>query len=100
MDERYNTAIFIIEEGTPDRCVGCHTPELKGFQLEKQVHDGEMTDDEAAQKLRTELEESCIHGRAVHRVIGSKCMNKDVCSIGFIPFPAEKRRWDWETSNT
>src|SRR5438105_1436213 len=101
-DERFNTQVFIAEEGTPDQCVGCHTPFLKAEALETKVHEGEITDDEATILLRTDLEENCKFGRAATlrkgKVVGSRCMNLVVCKPSFVPYPAERRRWDWETA--
>lgn len=98
MSETSDRAQRIIEAGTPDRCIGCHTPLLKGFHLEEQVSAGEISEEEAASQLRAELEETCKYGRVTDRALGSRCMNLVVCKPSAVPIPPKNLRWDWDTA--
>jgi hypothetical protein len=90
----------VLVDGTPDRCVGCHTPFLRADHLAEQVLEGALTQEEATTKLKTDTEEACRYGRRVIRAANGKitdinCMAHSFPTIaGMESPPPELMNWD------
>jgi hypothetical protein len=89
----------VLVNGTPEQCIGCHTPFLRADHLALQVLDGALTQEEATAQLRESLEQHCRYGRAAVRsaydTVESKCMYASFPSIaGMDSYPAELMSWD------
>lgn len=68
-----DTARRIISAGTPESCVGCYNPILRGIYLGGRVEAGGMTEVEATEALREELTEKCEFGD-LRKKLGKQCM--------------------------
>lgn len=91
-----NTARRIINTGTPDNCVGCYKPMLRGIYLGGRVEADGMTEVEATKVLREELTENCKFGHLRKR-LGRQCMYGIACDGVEAPARARPRRHDlWE----
>jgi hypothetical protein len=91
----------ILTDGTPDQCVGCHTAFLNADHLADQVVEGALTKDEAASKLKEDLDQNCRYGRAAVRAAGGGRIIRTECMYGSIPSlagmescPARLMNWD------
>lgn len=68
-----DTARRIIDAGTPDNCLGCYKPMLRGIFLGGRVEAGGMTEVEATEGLNEELTEKCKFGN-LRKWLGEQCM--------------------------
>lgn len=90
----------VLVDGTPDQCIGCHTPFLNADYLAQQVLDGVLTQEEATTKLRTDTEAACRYGRRVVRATNGEitdinCMAHSFPSIaGMESPPARMMNWN------
>ena len=73
MPEISDTARRIINAGTPDDCVGCYYPVMRGINLGDGVEKGDLAETEAIEQLKQELTRDCEFGR-LRRLLGRGCL--------------------------